>query len=120
MEPFDEIEGAVLEEISTSEASYVDVGDKTKPLKVKGCSLVFDLGQLVIENPFAVVGPENEKQELSNLVGLKVTTAFSNEEEIRITFDSGFYISVSMKDKDFVGPEAASYSPNRGNIIVFN
>jgi hypothetical protein len=30
------------------------------------------------------------------------------------------HISVSMKDKDYVGPEAASYSPKQGNIIVFN
>ncbi len=120
MEPFEEIEEAVLEGISTSEATYVDVGDRAEPLKIQGCSLTFDLGQLVIENPFAVVGAENEKQDLNSLVGLRVTSAYSNEEEIRITFESSAYISVSMKDKDFIGPEAASYSPNRGNIIVFN
>ncbi|HFD32190.1 MAG TPA: hypothetical protein ENJ28_05720 [Gammaproteobacteria bacterium] len=120
MEHFDEIEGAVLEDISTSEATYVDAGDKNEPLKIKGYSLAFDLGQFVIENPFAVVSPENENTELNQLVGLKVIKAYSNEEEIRIIFESGTYISVSMKDKDFVGPEAASYSPKRGNIIVFN
>ena len=33
MESFEEIEGAVLEGISTSEATYVDVGDRIEPLK---------------------------------------------------------------------------------------
>ena len=120
MEPFEEIEGSILEGISTSEATYVDVGDRTEPLKIQGCSLNFDLGQLVIENPFAVVGPDKEIQDLNSLVSLRVKSAYSNEEEIRITFESGVYIKVSMKDEDFVGPEAASYSPNRGSIIVFN
>lgn len=120
MEPFEEIEGAVLEVVSTSEATYVDVGDRTDPLIIQGCSLTFDLGQLVIENPFTVAGSENEKQNLNSLVGLRVKSAYSNEEEIRITFESGIYIKVSMKDEDFIGPEAASYSPNQGSIIVFN
>jgi hypothetical protein len=120
MEPFEEIEGAVLVGVSTSEATYVDVGDRNEPLNIKGHSLVFDLGQLVIENPFTVVGPEKENQSLDSLIGLKVMSAYSNEEEIRIIFESGAYVSVSMKDKDFIGPEAASYSPKRGNIIVFN
>jgi hypothetical protein len=120
MEPFEEIEGAVLERISASEATYVGVGDKNESLKIHGCLLIFDLGLFVIENPFAVIDPENENTELNELVGQKVTSAYSNEEEIRIIFESGAYISVSMKDKDFVGPEAASYSPNRGDIIIFN
>ncbi len=120
MDSFEEIEGAVLEGISTSEATYVDMGEKNVPLKIRGCSLNFDLGQLVIENPFTVVGTEDENTGLNQLVGLRVTSAYSNEEEIRIIFESGAFISVSMKFNDFVGPEAASYSPKRGNIIVFN
>lgn len=120
MEQFQEIEGAVLGGISTSEATYVDIGFKTEPLKIKGWSLTFDFGQFVIEKPFAVVCSENEKEDRIQLVGLRVTSAYSNENKIRIIFESGAYISVSMKDKDFVEPEAASFSPNRGNIIVFN
>lgn len=120
MEPFKEIEGAFLREISSSEATYVDVGNKNEPLNIQGCSLVFDLGQLVIENPFVVSGPDNKELKLNQLIGLKVASAYSNVEEIRIMFETGAFISVSMKDDDFVGPEAASYSPNQGNIIVFN
>ena len=120
MESFEEIEGAVLENISASEATYVGAGDKAESLKVQGCSLAFDLGWLVIENPYSVVGYENQITELKELVGLKVKSAYSNEEEIRVIFESGAYISISMKDEDFFGPEAASYSPKRGEIIVFN
>jgi hypothetical protein len=94
VEPFKEIEGAVLESISTSEATYVDVGDKNELLKVKGCSLDFDLGQLVVENPFIVVSPNQENIAVQQLVGLKVKSAHSNNEEIRIIFESGAYIEV--------------------------
>lgn len=120
MESFEEIEGATLESIETSEATYVDVGDKQEPLIIRGCSLVFDLGCFVIENPFLVFSSENVKLEINDLVGSKVKSAYSSSEEIRLNFESGAYITVSLKDEDFVGPEAASYSPNKGNIIVFN
>jgi len=121
MEIFEEIEGAMLESVSVSEATYVDAGSSgSKPLKVEGCSLVFDLGWFVIENRFSVISPENLDVGLNELVGLKVGSAYSTEEEIRINFELGSYISVSMKDEDFVGPEAASYTPKRGDIVVFN
>jgi len=120
MESFEEIEGATLERFFISEATYVDAGEKEEPQKVKGCSLVFDLGLFVIENPYCIVGKNNKEIKMNELVGLRVKSAFSNKEEIRLNFEPGAYISVSMKDKDYIGPEAASYSPKRGEIIVFN
>lgn len=102
------------------EETHVDADDNSKIPGVQGCSLDFDLGQLVIENPFSVVNKHHEKIDLSQLVGLKVISAYSTENEIRITFESDVYISVSMKDEDYTGPEAACYSPKHGNIIVFN
>ena len=47
MTPFNEIEGAVLEDVSTSEATYVDAGSRSESLKVQGCALDFSLGELV-------------------------------------------------------------------------
>jgi len=120
MTPFNEIVGAELEGVSSSEATYVDAGGRRESMKVQGCALHFSLGELVIENPFKLVSKDAEPVQLKQLVGQKVVSAYSTEEELRIVFDTGAYVSVSMKESDFVGPEAASYSPKVGSIIVFN
>jgi len=116
MYKFPEILGATLEGISTNKATYVGMSDDSKVLEVVGTSLVFDSGAFVIENPYKAVGVEN----LIDLVGNKVVGAYSNSDEIKLVFENGASISVSMKEADFVGPEAASFLPNRGNVIVFN
>lgn len=112
---FTEIIGSVLESISENDASYVDVSD-SGILKVKGKSLAFDSGWFVIENPYQLVGVEDFRE----LIGSKVLEAYSNDIEIRLEFERDIILSVSLKDEDFVGPEAASYAPKRGNIIVFD
>jgi len=63
MDRFEEIEGAILEDISTSNATYVSAKGDSAPLQVQGCSLVFDLGWFVIENPFTVFNFKNENIE---------------------------------------------------------
>ena len=120
MTPFNEIEGAVLEGVSRSEATYVNAGGSSESLTVHGCALYFSLGELVVENPFKLVSEGVEPVELKQLVGQKVVSAYSTVEELRVVFETGAYVSVSMKESDFVGPEAASYSPKVGSIIVFN
>jgi hypothetical protein len=116
MYKFEEIIGAELEAITQSEAAYVDADESGEVLNIKGISLAFDRGWFVVENPHTVFGVAN----LNEIVGTKVVDAYSSEDEIRLQFSNGSVISVSLKDKDFVGPEAASYSPKRGEIIVFN
>ena len=113
---FEEIIGAALEEITESEAAYEDADDSGVVLNIKGLSLAFDKGWFVIENPHTVVGVSN----LREIFGSKIVDAFSNNDEISLKFNNGAVLSVSLKDEDFVGPEAASYSPKQGEIIVFN
>ncbi len=116
MYKFPQIIGAVLEGINLSDASYIDASKGSEVLNIQGQSLTFDKGWLVIENPYFV----NGATELSELIGSKIVDAFSNDEEIRLTFENGVDVLVSLKEEDFIGPEAASYSPKQGEIIVFN
>lgn len=108
--------GAVLETTIENDASYIDAGEGSDVLNIKGQSLAFDKGWFVIENPYTIVGAPN----LSVLIGSKVVDACSNDEEITLKFDNDSVISISLKDEDFVGPEAASYTPKKGGIIVFD
>ena len=116
MYKFTEIIGAVLESITENCASYIDAGEGSDVLNIKGQSLAFDKGWFVIENPYIIVGAPS----LNALIGSKVIDAFSNDQEISLKFDNDSVITVSLKDEDFVGPEAASYAPKKGEIIVFD
>lgn len=116
MYKFSEIVGAKLESVTESSASYVDAEDSSDVLNIKGQSLAFDKGWFVIENPHTVSGVVSLKE----VIGSVVIDAFSNSDEINIKFDNGAVVAVSLKDNDFVGPEAASYCPKQGEIIVFN
>lgn len=116
MYKFTEIIGAVLESITERDAAYVNADDSGQVLSIKGQSLAFDKGWFVIENPHTVVGAPS----LNALIGSMIIDAFSNDDEIHLKFDNGATVSVSLKEGDFIGPEAASYAPKQGEIIVFN
>ncbi|WDP91119.1 MAG: hypothetical protein HUN04_16015 [Desulfobacter sp.] len=120
MNNFKEIEGGVLKEVSTTKATYVGIDSKKGPMEINGFSFEFDIGIFVIENPFTIVNPQKEKAEISNLIGLKVVSAYCTKSVIGLNFEKGYSLSVSMKDEDYTGPEAASFAPHKGNIIVFN
>ncbi len=120
MEKFVEIEKAKLENISTTTSTYVAASGDSDSKIVDGCALKFDFGIFVIENKFEVNDKNNNKIDLSTLIGFKVNTAYSTELEIKVIFENDSYISISMKNEDFNSPEAASYSPKNGDIIVFN
>ncbi len=120
MEKFIEIEKAKLENISTTTATYVAASGDSEPKLVDGCTLKFDCGIFVIENKFEIKDKNNNEIDINALIGLTVNTAYSTDLEIKVIFENDSYISVSMKNEDFISPEAASYSPNNGDIIVFN
>jgi len=120
MEEFNEIAGAILEDFSTSSATYVGMNLGSEPLEIEGASLTFDRGILVIENPFVITDSKGASIHVENLKGDTVRYAFSTDLEITIKFKSGSRLSISMNADDFKGPEAASWNPNEGPIIVFN
>ena len=81
--------------------------------------LIFDKGQFDIFNPILVLDGLGNKTELLTLIGKKVSSSYSNKKEIRITFETDEYLSISVLDRDYTGPEAACFYPKKGNIIVF-
>jgi hypothetical protein len=120
VEKFDDIIGATLEDIIKASSTYVATEDDSKSVKVEGDFIFFDRGVLVIENPFMIINSKKEEIEIDKLIGDSVRTAYLSESEIRIIFESYAVLTISMRDEDFVGPEAASWNPNDGPIIVFN
>ena len=120
MNSFKEIEGGILKNVTRSKATYVGMDHNDPPLEIMGASLEFDIGIFVIENPFEIVDSNNFVVTSKELIGLKIVSAFLTKTEIKLIFEKGFSLSVSLKDEDFIGPEAASYSPHKGDVIVFN
>jgi hypothetical protein len=120
MKKFDEIIGAALKDVTKSISTYVAAESDSEFLKIEGISLIFDRGVLLIENPFMIINSENENIKINELVGDSVRTAYLLESEIQILFESDAVLTISLRDEDFVGPEAASWTPNDGAIIVFN
>lgn len=116
MYKFIEIIGAELEDVTESDASYEEDENGAEHFIVKGLSLAFDRGWFVIENPHNITGATS----LNEIIGSKVVDAFSNDDEISLKFNNGEVISVSLKAEDFVGQEAASYSPKDGEMIIFS
>jgi hypothetical protein len=120
MKKLDEIIGATVENIAEASAVYMAPEKDSESLKIKGVSVVFDRGILVIENPYSIFNSKNEKMKINALIGDSVRTADLSESEIRILFETDALLTISMRDEDFVGPEAASWNPIDGPIIVFN
>jgi len=120
MYKFEEIVGSKLMKVSVSSATYVGMDNNSEPNKIEGCCIEFDLGNFIIENPYQVKSPSGEEIRVSDLTGDSVVEAYSTETEIKVIFSSGSTITVSLLPEHFVGPEAASFEPKEGNIVVFN
>ncbi len=120
MYEFEEIIGSKLVKVSISSATYVGMDDQSEPNEIEGCCIEFDVGNFIIENPYQVKSPSGSEIKASDLAGEKVVEAYSTEVEIKVVFSSGSSITVSLLPEHFIGPEAASFEPKEGNIIVFN
>lgn len=83
-------------------------------------SLLFDTGVLNVENPFIVSCDSGEPVGLSSILGCCVSASFSTETELFVVFDGRISLRVSLRDEDFIGPEAASFRATTGDIVVFN
>jgi len=84
--------------------------------------LIFSASRLSIENPFTIESLDSSEAHpsLGNLVGASVVDAYSEEDELVVVFSSRRRLSVSLRAEDFACPEAASYAPDEGPIVVFN
>ena len=111
--------GQKLIDKEITEYSYVGVNSS---LHHKGecISLQFSNSYIQIENPWEVSNA-GDSTKINELFGLKVLSIKLIEgQSFQILFENGFVLSISLKDKDYTTPEAFSYHPNEGEIIVYN
>ena len=80
-------------------------------------SLTFDRGVLDVENPFRISCDSGERLGLDALIGCSVSDAFSTQTEFFVVFEGRISLRVSLRDEDFIGPEAACYRANGGESV---
>lgn len=125
---FIELIGAKLTDIGRESSTYVGLSEQNPIITVDSVRLIFDLGALVIENPFTVdtgASLHNSSEDgcetiLQMFVGASVADAEFRRQSIDIRFDNGYQVSISLRDEDFSTPEAGNYQPNNGPVIVFD
>ncbi|HSC78013.1 MAG TPA: hypothetical protein VLB32_05565 [Candidatus Acidoferrales bacterium] len=64
-------------------------------------------------------GDSSYRDVLCGWIAHRIPTAFVvEEEELKIEFDDGAALSISLRPEDRTGPEAADYIPRRGGPIL--
>lgn len=123
--PFNQIVGAKLLNINSSKALYTELTKNSSKGSVFQFGFELDNGYLSIENPFTLT--VNEKIFSSSdleifdiartLIGSHVVQAWFEGESINIVFANA-QIEVSLKDEDFVSPEAGSFVSNDKLVFI--
>ena len=80
-------------------------------------SLLFDRGVLKIWNPFELACDSGECVDFNSMIGCCVSDTFSTERELFVVFEGRISLRVSLSDEDFIGPEAASWRANTGDVV---
>src|SRR5713101_4512161 len=89
--------------------------------------LAFDGHGLTVFSRITVSGPgwqlwdgdDQFRNRLCERIAHLVTgTSFRPSEGLALTFDDGSAIEVSLKDSDYVGPEAINFSPQNSDILI--
>jgi hypothetical protein len=70
-----------------------------------------DGSNLYLYNPVAISRNDS-------IVGCKVLQVILSNESLKILFETGLELKMSLKDKDYRGPEAFSFRSSNGEIIV--
>ncbi|MBL8012410.1 MAG: hypothetical protein JNN05_01045 [Candidatus Omnitrophica bacterium] len=124
--PFDSIVGGILLGVSGSKKNYIGLNGVGPTISVAEISFLLDSGNLSIENPFVVKidGKVFRSSDLDifdtikTLVGTTVQQAWFEKEEVNVVLDRAHLI-ISLKDEDFVSPEAGTYA-TQSEFFVFS
>lgn len=125
--PFHQIIGATLLNVDSSKATYCGLNKSDPIISAYQFGFKMDKGYMSVENPFTLT--INEKifhsfdleifNILRSLTGSRVEQAWFEKEEINIIFNNA-HLRISLKDEDFVSPEAGNFAANdNSTIIVF-
>jgi hypothetical protein len=63
-------------------------------------------------------GVPGYRDRLCEQIGSTVVDAWANEVEISVGFESGAAVSVSLRDEDYLGPEAIQFTSEDGAVWV--
>ena len=125
-QPFNEIVGHELMEIATCATTYVGLDSEDETLEPQCIVLCFSESTLSFENPYTLsasdgplLGQIRDGLALEALIGATVEAAYSDADALVFEFDQGLRLSISLREEDFRSPEAASFEPQDGPIIVF-
>jgi hypothetical protein len=121
MSPRTQLEGLAsqtLLEITSENSTYVSTDSGQEARETTPTVIVFSEGRLSIENSYTFNSPSVVS--IRGLIGDAVLEAFTTDEEFVVSFTGGTRIVISLRDEDFTCPEAASYAPHNGPIVVVN
>ncbi len=125
--PFHQIIGATLLNVDSSKATYCGLNKSGPTISVYQFGFKMDKGYMSVENPFTLTIQEKNFHSsdleifdvLRSLTGSRVEQAWFEREEINIIFNNA-HLRISLKDKDFVSPEAGNFVTNdNATFIVF-
>lgn len=112
----DVIDGARLLEVNERSSAYKAA--KPAGLPQDNCPvLTFDSGVLTIENPYFISCDSGEPVGLGSIIGCFVSNAFATSTEFFVVFEGRIYLRISLRDEDSIGPEAATFRANTGEIV---
>lgn len=112
----DLLDGARLLEVHERSSAYD--ASKYAGLAPDSCPiLVFDRGVLTIGNPYSINCDSGERVSLGAIIGCCVSHSFATHTEAFVVFEGRIYLGISLRDEDLIGPEAASFRANTGEIV---
>lgn len=82
--------------------------------------LQFDCGSLLLLNPFTLKCDSGGLLEPATLIGCRVSGCDWDESELQVVFEGRLYLTVSLREQDFLGPEAAVFTPLAGAPVIFD
>jgi hypothetical protein len=103
---FDALDGAVLAGVSAPASG--------------GVLLQFDRGSLLLLNPFTLKCDSGGTLQPATLIGCRVSACDWGETELELVFEGRLYLTVSLREQDFLGPEAAVFRPLTGDPVYFD
>jgi hypothetical protein len=80
--------------------------------------LSLDCGELYIANPAVLRCDSGEAVQTADLIGSRITESIIDNTEWLIVFDGRIYLSVSLRDEDFISSTAAVYQPLSAERVV--
>lgn len=113
---YSNLHGARLLEVDERSPVY-KVTDRPSAQRDTCPSLVFDTGVLKIWNPFVLACDSGEYVDFNAMIGSCVSDAFCTERELFVVFEGRITLRVSLREEDFIGPEAASWRANTGEAV---